>query len=510
VSSSSASSAASLGDAGQTSDARRELRVAVDPARAPIAFDVLGGEPRRRPQLKLGNISRSGMFLEGDEGAKGPEKVAVIAYGLEPGQSLHFAVKLGPNGEEVTGVARVRWVRKKDAGPYMPKGIGVQVLEFHENAEKRYLEYLESCLLSLKITDLMDPSVAGVPAELMLGDAFAELGRAKTGCLAVVDKVGVPTGIFTKTDALRLTLQGARLTDSLGQHMTPSPLTATSEHGLETAYDLMRARKINHLPVVDDGILVGVLTTAELLPYWAEFMDLQTKRLARNYDNAMSIIAHDLRTPIAVIQTTNALLTSGELEPKDYADSGFPDVLEGTCATMMRLIDDLLDLNKIKVGAIRLERKSVDLEELIERVTRSFTAVAAAKKIKIEIDAPVAVPKIKADALRLEQVLNNLIGNALKFSPEGRTVVVGLKPHHSKVALWVADCGPGIPAGEIDQLFNEFNTLSVKATGGEKSTGLGLAIAKRLVEAHGGSIRVDSEPMRGTTFTVFLPIGEIQ
>src|SRR5690606_7185641 len=143
---------------------------------------------------------------------------------------------------------------------------------------------------------------------------------------------------------------------------------------IEQAYAMIRPGKISHLPVVDDGIMVGIVCTKDMLPYWAEFMDLQAKRLTRSYDRAMSIIAHDLRTPSSVIQTTNALLTSGELEPNEYAESGFPDVVESTCHTMMSLIDDLLDLNKIKAGAIRLDRKSMDLEELIEKVTRNFTA----------------------------------------------------------------------------------------------------------------------------------------
>jgi signal transduction histidine kinase len=292
--------------------------------------------------------------------------------------------------------------------------------------------------------------------------------------------------------------------------MTTSPVVIGSEQSIEHAYVLLSNKTIGHLPVVDDGILVGVISNKNLLPYWAEFMDLQAKRLTRNYDRAMSTIAHDLRTPISIIQTTNALLTSGEIEPLEYIDSGFPDVLEGTCNTMMSLIDDLLDLNKIKAGAIRLDSRLVDMEELIEKVTRAFSAVAGSKKISIELDIPVTTPKIKADPLRLEQVLNNLISNALKFSVSGSRIVVGLKPHHSKIVFWVADNGPGIPASEVELLFDEFTTLSARATAGEKCTGLGLAIVKKLVEAHGGNVRVDSTPMRGTTFTVMLPIGDIQ
>src|SRR5690606_2478722 len=142
---------------------------------------------------------------------------------------------------------------------------------------------------------------------------------------------------------------------------------------------------------------------------------------------------HDLRTPISLIQTTNALLSSGEVDPAEYMASGFPEILENSCNMMMQLIDGLLDVNKIKLGSIGLDRRTFDLEELIDKVTRAFMPAAGTKDIGLEVDIPIAVPKIKADPLRIEQVLNNLISNALKFSPPGSQVVIGLKPHHSKV-----------------------------------------------------------------------------
>ena len=152
----------------------------------------------------------------------------------------------------------------------------------------------------------------------------------------------------------------------------------------------------------------------------------------------------------------------------------------------------------------------IDVEDLIDRVARCFGPSAASKGIAIEVDIPTAVPKVKADPRRLEQVLNNLVSNAIKFCDSQCQIVVGLKAHHSRVAIWVADNGPGIPEHEIHKLFREFSPLTPRPSRGEKSHGLGLAITQKLVEAHGGSIRVESECGVGTTFTVFLPIGSIQ
>src|SRR5262249_51619894 len=118
--------------------------------------------------------------------------------------------------------------------------------------------------------------------------------------------------------------------------------------------------------------------------------------------------------------------------------------------------------------------------------------------------------RIIADPLRLEQVLNNLVGNALKYTPDGGRVAVSAETRHSRVAISVRDTGQGIAPGEQGRLFKEFSPLSSVPSKGEKSTGLRLAIVKRLVEAHHGTIEVESKLGVGSTFRVLLPIGEIQ
>jgi signal transduction histidine kinase len=152
----------------------------------------------------------------------------------------------------------------------------------------------------------------------------------------------------------------------------------------------------------------------------------------------------------------------------------------------------------------------MDVEALVRRVAESFQPAFRGKAVHLALQFPTPLPKIKADPLRLEQVLNNLISNALKFSSANAHVVVGARPVHSKVVIWVMDSGPGIPADQLDRLFREFGGVTNKPTGGEKSVGLGLAITKRLVEAHGGTITVESELGKGTTFTVHLPIEDLQ
>ncbi len=472
--------------------------MSLDRAKSPVAFEVLDAARPSSRTFRIANISRSGMFIET------PQDVAV-----QRGASIHFALRLDKD-EEVTGVARVRWVRNSDGGPYLPKGLGVQVLEFHEQAEKRYLEFLEGCLLDLKITDLMDPTFPSLGPTDPIQKAVTEFRDKNADCIVVSDAYGKALGTFTKNELCAVLHLDDFLAQPVGSRMKPHPQVLSTDHDTEDAYRIMRQGGLSHIVIVEEELAVGLLSTRDLVRYWAEFMDLQARRLSRNYDRAISVIAHDLRTPIGLVQSTNQMLTSGELTPAEYLRSGLPEILENSCDMMMKLIDDILDVSRIKAGAVRLDFQSVDVGEVLSRCVKAFGPAAAAKNIAVKLVLQGALPRIKADPLRLEQILNNLISNALKFSPEGGRVAIGAKTLHSKIALWVTDQGPGIAAAELDGLFKDFSVLTNRPTKGEKSTGLGLAITKRLVEAHGGTVAVESTPGLGTTFTVSLSIGDIQ
>jgi signal transduction histidine kinase len=479
---------------------KRELRVHLDRGVTPVACDLRGSEPRAGGTFRLANISRSGMFLE----STGDMAVA-------QGHAVQFSMRLDQERDEVSGVARVRWVRPREQGPYLPRGLGVQVVEFNENAEKRYLDFLENCLVNLKITDLMDPGYADVAPGASVRSVVQLLRAKGVDCAVVVDTHSSPIGIFTRSDLVRILDGDGALDEPVSAHMTMNPTTVSTEQSTDDAYNMMRFGSLHHLPVLEDGIVVGVLSTRDLVRYWAEFMDLQSKRLSRSYDRAMSVIAHDLRTPLGVIRTTNLMLTSGALEPREYLAAGLGESIDGTCEMMLGLIDDILDDGSIASGNIRLNRVPLDLREFLTKVHRWFEPSAKAKGIHLALGVvDDELPLVAADPLRLEQVMSNLVGNALKYTPERGRVTIGAETRHSRVAIWVRDNGPGIAEKEQSKLFREFTPLSSVPAKGEKSTGLGLAIAKRLVEAHGGAIEVDSRLGSGTTFRVLLPLGDIQ
>jgi two-component system, sensor histidine kinase and response regulator len=171
---------------------------------------------------------------------------------------------------------------------------------------------------------------------------------------------------------------------------------------------------------------------------------------------------------------------------------------------MRNLVDDLLDVARIEAGRLELNRERVDMRALVGRTVDVNRVIAAKKNITVDIEQQ-AIPALLVDASKLEQVLNNLIGNAIKFSPPGTSVPVRVAPAEAGVSIAVRDQGPGVAPEEVEQIFKPFSQASARSTAGEKGAGLGLAIARSIVHGHGGRIRVSAAPGGGAVFTVHLP-----
>ena len=216
--------------------------------------------------------------------------------------------------------------------------------------------------------------------------------------------------------------------------------------------------------------------------------------------------AHDLRNPIGAIRAYSSLLLDPDVPIPPVRQRRFLEGITESCDFMLALIDDLLDLSAIEAGQLRLDTRDVDLAHLVRENVELNRMLAQEKHIGIELDLSPDLTHISADPLKVEQILHNLIGNAVKFSPPGSTVHVRGEPHGRGVCLAVEDNGPGIPPDEIEGIFKAFARGSPRATAGERGSGLGLAIVKRVVEGHGGRVTCESELGRGTTFSVWLPL----
>jgi two-component system, OmpR family, sensor histidine kinase BaeS len=226
-----------------------------------------------------------------------------------------------------------------------------------------------------------------------------------------------------------------------------------------------------------------------------------TERLAandRHRRDLLADIAHELRTPLSVIRGNAEAILDG-LYPADRAH--LEPLLEET-VVMARLLDDLRVLSTAEAGVLRLHREPVRPADLAEDAVAAFRAQASERGIRIEARAEPDLPELEVDRVRVGEVLANLLTNALRHTPPGGSVTVSAAGWSNSVAFEVADTGSGIAAEELPHLFDRF--VKAADSGG---AGLGLAIAKALVEAHGGTISARSELGRGTTMRFELPGG---
>lgn len=218
----------------------------------------------------------------------------------------------------------------------------------------------------------------------------------------------------------------------------------------------------------------------------------------------LGIAAHDLRNPLSNIQLAAALLQDPPVElSKDDSDFLIRDI-DRQSQYMFTLIDDLLDVSQIESGYLELRLERLSREPFLIEAIHRHAYLAKPKKIQV-LHKPSADGMLCADPIRLRQVIDNLISNAIKYSPQGSTITVWSEESQGVWKVNVQDEGPGIQLEDRELLFRYFGRLPSRPTGGEKSVGLGLAISRRIVEAHGGQIGVESEAGDGSVFWFTLP-----
>ncbi len=224
----------------------------------------------------------------------------------------------------------------------------------------------------------------------------------------------------------------------------------------------------------------------------------------RAKDEFLAMVSHELRTPLNAMLGWVSLLNSGKLDAEAQARA--LEVIERNARAQAQLIDDLLDIARVVSGNLRLDLRPVDLAQVVEKALDAMHPAAEAKSIAVTADLDRPLEMAAGDPDRLLQVVSNLLSNAVKFTPGGGAVEVGLKGDGTEARITVRDSGDGISAAFLPHVFERFRQGGVRSQGG---LGLGLAIARHLVELHGGAIRVESPGEgRGTTFTVSLPLAQ--
>ena len=229
------------------------------------------------------------------------------------------------------------------------------------------------------------------------------------------------------------------------------------------------------------------------------------KDLDKMKSDFFSSMSHELRTPLTSIKEGVSLLRDGVGGALMEKQKRLLAILAMETDRLIALVNSLLDLSKMEAGMMTYSFEQGDLVSLIDRAIMEIGPIVESKKMSIEARSSKSLPRIKMDRERILQALRNLIGNAVKFTPEGGRVKVSAQLVNRSVEVSIEDTGPGIPAENLSTIFDKFRQATAAGSYPIRGTGLGLAIVKHIISSHGGKIWVESEPGHGSTFIFVLP-----
>jgi two-component system sensor histidine kinase/response regulator len=233
---------------------------------------------------------------------------------------------------------------------------------------------------------------------------------------------------------------------------------------------------------------------------------LESFRLKRTLEaqrrDHIAMLVHDLRHPLSSLGLLAEILESEDMPPSERAFAAAQ--MRSLCSEMARLVDGVLAASRLEAGVFTVDPKPCAVRVLVEPMLAVFTPVAARRRISLAFDGPLDLV-VRADRQKLRQALDNLVANAVKFTPRGGQVRVSVAQRRDRLIFEISDSGPGVPLEEAETIFDRYKQGSHgRAAGG---AGLGLAIARGIAEAHGGSISVATGPLSGATFRIELPAG---
>jgi signal transduction histidine kinase len=249
------------------------------------------------------------------------------------------------------------------------------------------------------------------------------------------------------------------------------------------------------------ALLLAVIACGLLLTYRVMRRESEMARLKADF---VANVSHDLKTPLSLIRMFAETLEMDRV-PDEATRREYYGVITRESERLTRLIDNVLDFSRIEGGRQRYELAPRAVEPLVHEVLDAFRYPLAQQGFKVDVTVDPGLPEVPVDAAALKQALANLVDNAMKYSADRRRIAVRARAERGGVAIEVADEGIGIPAGETERIFEKFYRIGRSETQGRRGSGVGLALVKHIVQAHGGSVAVDSRPGEGSRFTLFLP-----
>jgi two-component system phosphate regulon sensor histidine kinase PhoR len=231
----------------------------------------------------------------------------------------------------------------------------------------------------------------------------------------------------------------------------------------------------------------------------------ELRRLERVRRDFVANVSHEFKTPLTAIQGFAETLLNGALD--DTANRNrFVEIIREHAWRLARLTDDLLKLSRIEAGRLELEMRAIRVEGLVSSCVETARLKASTKSIEIRVDLPVSIPAVRGDGAQLAEVLQNLLDNAVLYTPSGGTIDVKAGTEGKEVVFTVLDTGIGIPESDLERIFERFYRVDSARSREAGGTGLGLAIARHIVDAHSGRIWVESAVGQGSRFHFTVPI----
>ncbi len=270
----------------------------------------------------------------------------------------------------------------------------------------------------------------------------------------------------------------------------------------------------------DSGLLLSLFRPGESLFFYiflviliilafGLFFTLQTINneihLSRMKSNFMSTVSHEFKSPLTSIRQTAEMLVRGRVPSREKQQKYYDTILQQS-ERLSHLIDNILDFSKIEAGQKVFRFENTDIIPLVSDIVGSFQEHTADKGFQISLEISEPIPHVSFDREAMEQVIHNLMDNASKYSGDSKTIEVRLFPKGNKVIFSVRDYGIGIRKEDHDKIFSRFYRAGEELTQSVKGSGIGLTIVKQIVDAHHGDISVESNPDKGSIFTVMLPV----
>jgi signal transduction histidine kinase len=344
----------------------------------------------------------------------------------------------------------------------------------------------------------------GIPiadaALLLAALGLARFGEQLAPDVALVNAFAVLCVVLAFTGSFRLTRSAVQLTAGLA---SGALIFAAALGWIPAA-----AAAATVLAVVIAGVLglevtdmVRRVVTNEVGRVTLDQLYGEAQRVIDAREEILRIVAHDLRSPLNTISMATSLLLDMPASEADLAKR--LKIIKRSGEAMDRLIQDLLSVTTIEAGRLSIAPRKLRVDDLFQDAVEMLESSAREKSITLKVDRAADLPPVRGDAARVLQVFSNLVGNAVKFTPEGGVITLSASRADNRIYCAIADTGPGIPPEDLPRIFGKFWQSK---RGDKRGVGLGLAIARGIVEAHGGSISVRSEVGQGSVFSFSLPI----